>query len=490
MTRPTRRQLFRQLGAMGLIAGTLRDQIARADAGSSGIKRVVFFYLSSGVHGPAWRPSTPSASDVSIDAPVYGQVDKQTNTRRHILDVFDQPRYAGLKQDLMLVDGIDMRAIARPDVHVNGIWAGLRGRPSRTADPKEKGKFATYSVDRLIGEAFDRQGRGDSFLVSSCTNVLVSELGQQASVGSHSEGYNARVVRSSAEAWDLFLGDLGTGTGPDTSREVARLEGELDRWELSEAGAQRMKALVPVDSRAKLEQLLETYRAKQSEIRRTIQRLRQPVPAGLKIPPLPSRAATDPDPSLFMKEKSDLLAKVMSIALGLGRTQVAVWQTFGSNNDRGLWYFGGKKPNFHNDIAHGGAYKGIVAPATWEVYAIEMQMLGNLLLELKAIPEGSGTALDSTLVVTYADMSDGGHHYTIPCFTLVAGGRNGRLGGKALKLGKYVKLPAQRSNGDFLMTMAHLAGVTDGLGPTGQVLPLDSFGASAHSTGLVREIFG
>lgn len=205
---------------------------------------------------------------------------------------------------------------------------------------------------------------------------------------------------------------------------------------------------------------------------------------------LPPRTDTDPDPSRFMKDKSDLLAKVMAPALALDRTQVVVWQTFGSNNDKGLWYDNGQTPNFHNDVAHGGGYKGVVHRAAWDVYQIEMQMLGNLLLELKAIPEGNGTVLDNTLVVTYSDMSHGGHGYTMPAFTLLAGGRNGTLGGGRLKLGKFVKLPTQRGHNDLLLTVAHLAGVTSAPDKQGKIVGLNDFGTLPHNRGLIRELFG
>jgi hypothetical protein len=488
--RKSRRELLKEFGLLGVLAGTLRDSIARADAGGQGIRRVLFYYLPGGLHLPAWRPRN-AQSGVAIDAPAYGQMDKSTGRHRHALDVFDDPKYAALKRDMMLVEGIDMRAIVRPDVHVNGISCGLRGRPDKSPDPAENGKFPGYSLDRLLGEAFDRQERGDNLLVSQCTNVLVSELGQQASVGAHSQGYNARVVRSSGEAWDLFLKELidqGSGARPDNSAEIARQDGEVARWELSIGSANKVKALLPASEVDKLDGLVQVLRAKQDEHRRVARRLRGGT-AGVTVRNPPARVESDPDPSRFMKEKSDLLAGVMSLALGLGRTQVAVWQTCGSNNDKGLWYYDGRQPNFHNSIAHGGAYQGIVSPATWSVYEIEMQMLGNILLALKAIPEGGGTALDSTLVVTYSDMSDGGHHFHTPAFTLLAGGRNGRLGGRALRLGSYIKLPMQRPNNDLLLTVAHLAGVTTARDSKGAVTELDSFGSTKHSTGIIRDIF-
>lgn len=45
------------------MAGTFRDSIARAEAGITGIRRVVFFYLARGITPFAWKPSVALVPD-------------------------------------------------------------------------------------------------------------------------------------------------------------------------------------------------------------------------------------------------------------------------------------------------------------------------------------------------------------------------------------------------------------------------------------------
>jgi hypothetical protein len=327
--------------------------------------------------------------------------------------------------------------------------------------------------------------RGDNFLVSQCTNVQVSERQTNPS-----EGYSARRVTSSAEAWDTFVKDImgPNGSGVDTAAEVARLTTDLDRWDHS-ASTKRLETSLPKAEGIKLQQLATTFRLKQEEIRRRLAQLSKPASLPPSIKGFPARVDTDPNPDMFLREKSDLLAKVMSLALAINRTQVVVWQTFDQIGTKGLWYDQGRNPDFHNSIGHGPGDKSGLAARTWEVYNIEMQMFANLMLELKSIPEGNGTVLDSTLIVTYSDMCNGVHNHTIPAFTLLAGGRNGRFGGGALKLGKYVRLPLQRANNDLLLTVSHLLGVDTIRDSGGSIVPFDSIGNTQHCKGLVREIF-
>jgi hypothetical protein len=63
------------------------------------------------------------------------------------------------------------------------------------------------------------------------------------------------------------------------------------------------------------------------------------------------------------------------------------------------------------------------------------------------------------------------------------------IGNQSLKLGKYVKLPSQRSNADLLVTVAHLAGVDTIRDASGAIVPFDTFGSTAFFKGPIAEIF-
>jgi Protein of unknown function (DUF1552) len=82
------------------------------------------------------------------------------------------------------------------------------------------------------------------------------------------------------------------------------------------------------------------------------------------------------------------------------------------------------------------------------------QAVAELVGKLAATPEGSGSALDNTVILVASDMNEGSQHYvgSIPYLLI------GSCGG-FLKTGRMVTLPKQVPNNQLLTTLCHAMGV-------------------------------
>lgn len=84
-----------------------------------------------------------------------------------------------------------------------------------------------------------------------------------------------------------------------------------------------------------------------------------------------------------------------------------------------------------------------------------MEQLAYLLNALDSIPEGNGTLLDNTLVLSLSDHGDAAYHYTWDLPVILAGGAGG-----ALKTGRHLDVPGT-SNNDLLVSILNILGYDD-----------------------------
>jgi hypothetical protein len=139
---------------------------------------------------------------------------------------------------------------------------------------------------------------------------------------------------------------------------------------------------------------------------------------------------------------------MLAIALACGLTRIATLRYAGAvSNIRHTWIGSSRG---HHDLAHGGGAAADEFRKVTHWYADEFSAF---LDRLKAIPEGDGTMLDSSLVFWSSDMANGGHGFK-NAFYVVAG----RAGG-ALRTGRTMRVPGT-SHSDLLLAVAHAVGVT------------------------------
>lgn len=90
-----------------------------------------------------------------------------------------------------------------------------------------------------------------------------------------------------------------------------------------------------------------------------------------------------------------------------------------------------------------------------QIQVYEMTRFGKLLSSLKAVPDGTGTILDNSVIVVFSEMSESDHHGFDDMPVLVAGGANGRI----VSNGQHLR---SNTNADFaqvLLTSIRAAGV-------------------------------
>lgn len=108
-------------------------------------------------------------------------------------------------------------------------------------------------------------------------------------------------------------------------------------------------------------------------------------------------------------------------------------------------------PDFHA-IAHQGssnyAQKSLIDQWFFK------QCVAEIAGKLAAVPEGAGTVLDNTIILTSTDMNEGSNHYVGSIPYVMLGGAGGYF-----KTGRLVTFPSQVPNNKLLTSILHAMGI-------------------------------
>jgi hypothetical protein len=162
----------------------------------------------------------------------------------------------------------------------------------------------------------------------------------------------------------------------------------------------------------------------------------------------PNFLAMDPNAELnedtYITQLVDNLIQLMVAALQCSGTRIATLQ-FGSGG--GKWRFGwqGINLNCHDDVAHLDTSDAGSTPVNTQRVVLMNQYyascVAKLATALDAIPEGSGTMLDNTLVVWANELGRGDHNQQNVPIVLI-----GKAGGAIAKAGRVVDAGPQVFN--------------------------------------------
>jgi hypothetical protein len=165
---------------------------------------------------------------------------------------------------------------------------------------------------------------------------------------------------------------------------------------------------------------------------------------------------------------TELMLDLMAVALGCNLTRIVTFQLgYCGNQWRYRWLHIDK--DSHDEIAHLDAADGSNVAATEAMTSISRWVAGNVAQftkKLDAIPDGSGTALDNSLVVWANENSDGSHGMkNLPIVFM------GRAGGRLSRTG--VVDEGEQSHYQLCTSVLNLMGVAaDGFGDKAQSGPL------------------
>ncbi len=425
-----RRQLLLGLGASLLAAPftSLLRTPARADGGKRARRLLVFFSPNGTVHAK-WRP-TGGETDFAFPK---GSILEPLAKRRG---------------DLVVLDGVDFKGFDNHEPGMNGM---LTGQGTLT----HEGRGA--SVDQYVASK-----------IGAATRFPSLELGVQTSAWGGSRQTRMCYAApdtfvppedSPKNAWTRLFGDLGKKPG-EVDATLARRKSVLD---VVRADLADLRARVGVTEQHKLDDHLEAIRA----VEKT---LTTPVAASCTAPVAPI------DLALQAHENFPALGRTQSdlavLALACGLTNVASIQWTHTVSPTVFSWLG--IGDGHHELSHkpDENAKGVADFVAAERWFAEQFLY--VLDKLAAIPEpdGSGTLLDTTLVVWAKELGDGRLHdaKSVP-FVLA-----GRAGG-ALRTGRYLRYPGEPHQ-RLLVSICQAMGLTNltfgdpshGAGPLGGLL--------------------
>lgn len=481
-----RRDLLKGFGLAGLIAGSLIDRRLAFASGGAPPRRLLMFYTPGGFFRECFEPDAVPGDDVPHGTVTFGKIRK--GARQNVLDVLQDPKYASILGDLNVINGVDMRAVGdQGHEHKNGIHAALRGRPREDRDP---GPFPNMSIDRVIGMHLFPDGRRPVHLKTPNINVGIGNFGYQGDIRDASNGGTGIETETLAGTWDGLFKDFvpgAAGAGP-TGPSPAQAEAYERRKILSghaRGEFEALKRMLGKDEQSALDRHLDAMNEITLQVENDFKAAASGggVARGGKMPDRPTKSY---DPKRDLVPLTAEIVDVIAHGFLFDRVRIATLHTFGQNNGASYWY-PGSNGGYHSGVCHGGTASAgggqeYVVPAAMSAGRTLLRMYLDMLLKLKSIPEGNGTLLDSTTVATWSDMSDGGHHYKNPTL-LLAGGGGGLSGGKRiLRTGRFIKY-ADRGHNDYLISLAHLMGVTEWKDDSGNRKPLIQIGAARYNKG-------
>jgi len=432
---PSRRGFLRGAAGAGLTLPLLDLAPRRANAAGATAtpKRLVILFSPNGTN----------------QADFFGPGDPKTLTLGPIL----QP-LASHRKDLLVLDGLDELAAAASegDPHGAGIGCLLTGKKlqsgtlfSSSTGGAGSGWADNISIDQLIAQS------------SSATTMRSLELAGK---------------RTASNLWSRlsYRGPADPVTPEDDPQRVwdrlfagPRLFGH--RKKMLDNLQKELTTLAPKvsgDDARKLLQHLDAVTSLQARVGRVPQ---------IKGPPRPTvtpmstvvasasgqeeaNAANDVDFPQILRAQLDLV--VGALAADLTRVATVIMAPSASNLvPSWLTFNGAPITEGHCDLSHASesdsaAQMKLTLINTW--YA---QQVADFITNLKAVPEGSGSLFDSTLVVWLNELGSGSAHSHTRLPVLLAGSAQGYF-----KTGRYINYPSGTSMNDLLVSVANAMGVT------------------------------
>lgn len=403
---------------------------ARADA--SGPLRVVWWYSPNGFHPESFHPTTTGTG--------------YTLTRAL------EP-LAAYRDRMLVLSGLDnlVGEAVVPGDHVRGLAGSLTGMPitRTTGGALQNG----VSVDQRVAQAWAGQTPFPS-LELSLTEPLAGDSCDSGyacayrNVSWSSPSTPVARLSQPAAIFNRLFGGLGLDEDPAARAERLAREGSVLDLVIDDVA--RLQPRLSRSDRARLDQHLTGLRELERRIDDTT------TPGACTLPDVPPRERLPYEDSIPIVH--DLLAH--ALACDLSRVASLMLEHGG---DEEFVPFLGFQEGSHQ-VSHYGSDPTKVAKydavSRWRV-----GQLADFLDRLDAMPEGTGSVLDHTLVVLFSDVNDGNAHTHRDLPIALLGGANGLLdGGRHLRFGG-------RPVADLHHAILELTGVSvatwgrDGTGP-------------------------
>jgi hypothetical protein len=296
------------------------------------------------------------------------------------------------------------------------VVSGLRVQTVNTA-PHEAGPAGLFSGDQLRGGTYsgptiDQIVAG---VIGGETRFPSLETGvQRSDTGLSHSGPNL-MNPPETDPRALFNRLFGEGFRAPGETGVADPRLALRRSVLDVVSAQatRLRARLGAADRQRVDQHLEGVRA----IERQLQRQAENPPnlAACRRPDMPPETVPDVNGRPDMRERSRLVSDLVVMALACDQTRV-FFHMYSQPVNNTLF---GTAPAGHHQLTHDEPGE---QPQVQTILGLIMADLGYFVSALRAVPEGAGTLLDSTLVLCTTDCSYGRTHALDEYPVVLAGG--------------------------------------------------------------------
>jgi hypothetical protein len=408
----SRRTVLKGLGtaiALPWLEGML-PAMARASAARTAPRRLAFIYLPNGMHMLAFTPK---------------------DLGKNFTLPYSLEPLKPFQQELMVLSGLTLDK-ARPNGdgpgdHARAMSAFLTGCQPRKTHGADI--HAGISADQVAALKIGRQTRFPSL-------ELGCEEGRQA--GNCDSGYSC--AYSSNISWRGPSTPMAKEVNPrlaferlfsnHVKGEVEASRAKRERYQASildlvAEDASRLKMRLGATDQRKMDEYLTALR----EIEIRITRAGQPVEGGPAGMARPTGIPKD------YQEHLRLMADLVVLAFQSDLTRIATFVFANDGSNRSYRAIG--VPEGHHDLSHHQR-----DPKKQEklqtINRFHISQLAYLLGKLKAVKEGSGTLLDSCIIVYGSGISDGNRHNHDELPILLAG-----KGGGTLTTGRHVRFPKE-----------------------------------------------
>ncbi len=421
----TRRHFLRAAGGAALALPLLSS--LRAGAQSQTFpKRLVLMYTPNGVIPDSWWP-TNVTSETAWD-----------------LNVIHQP-LAPFKDRLLFLNGVDLtitNTTGPGGLHQRGIGALFTGQQLQDGDlfvdgcGQRAGWANGISVDQEVAKAL----AVGTPITSLELGVRATENDVQGRIAYAGPGAPLPPMNDPSDVFQRLFS--GFGQNSDQLAELrSRRKSVLDTVQ---AQFKSISAKVSSDDQQKLQAHLSLVRDLETRLASSGNGS-----AACVAPAVP--AVLDPTSEDDMPTIAALHLDMLATAFACDLTRVASFQISTSlNHIRYPWLnsLGEGHALSHEGPSDADAHQELVTRQTWH-----SQMLANFLTRLSQIPEGSGSVLDSTLVLWGNEVSEGNTHSHLNMPFVMAGG------GWYFRTGRNVQY-SSASHNDLLVSVLNAMGVS------------------------------
>jgi hypothetical protein len=404
----SRRALLKTFAGLGASApffkGMLRDAFAQT------APKYPRFVVLNSPHGCAWDLWRPRAAGGAAAAETGWTLDYDPDSSLGPLEAH--------KDSLVILDGLDLTC--NFDMggaylgHNGGTVAPLTGRHARASEGADSMRTTGPSIDYFLA----KQLQVEPFLFNP-----TGYSGSNAAVTFDTAGER---VANEFELPSSFKKWFGSFTGPAATvdpKAAARKKADMAALDYLNGEATKLRTRLAGPERIKLDGQIDGLNL-----------IRQKLSTGPMAPTASCTKPAQPPPPDYGPTMINLVLQFTANLLACNLTRVATVGIDPVNSGKMPW-LGGTLGTLavHNDIAH--SYRPSDATSVRNLSKVHRwyaTQVAAFIAMLKAIPEGSGTVYDNTIILWSNELGDPARHMNNNLPFILAGG------GGAWKKGRYL----------------------------------------------------